>query len=387
MFLEMSRRSLRARRFRSSLRAPPGTLRYGTGAQSRPRPPETMSNAEIAEIAECSWKSLGALCALGVSDRLCVLLLRRSGTGQAASSVGCSSVCYDPRVDSHATPPHAFEETTMKRTVMIRMVLAGVALVWLAPGLRPTAFGQTASMQAPHIGEGGLPIFERDPNWPKVPARWNMGFGSAVAVDDRDHVWILSRPKTLPRSTSADTKSPAPPVMEFDNDGNFVQGWGGESGPGYQWPSNEHGITIDHKGFVWVVGNADGKSNNPANLPNDNEILKFTRTGTFVMKIGQSGQTGSNKTLVLRGATGLRVHPKTNELFVSDGYGNARIMVFDADTGQFKRMWSAYGNKALDAEDRPPRSKSSDNPYVAVAELLQQFRSPVHDVAASNDGL
>ena len=67
----------------------------------------------------------------------------------------------------------------MKRTVMIRTVLAGVALVWLAPGLRPTAFGQTASMQAPHIGEGGLPIFERDPNWPKVPARWNMGFGSA----------------------------------------------------------------------------------------------------------------------------------------------------------------------------------------------------------------
>jgi hypothetical protein len=275
----------------------------------------------------------------------------------------------------------------MTRTVMIRIVLAGVALVWLIPGFGPTAFSQTASMQAPHIGEGGLPIFEKDSNWPKVPAKWKMGFGSAVAVDDRDHVWILSRPKTL-RSTSPDMKSAAaPPVMEFDNDGNFVQGWGGANGPGYQWPSNEHGITVDHKGFVWVVGNADGKSNNPANLPNDNEILKFTKTGKFVMKIGQSGQTGSNKTLVLRGATGLRVHPKTNELFVSDGYGNARIMVFDADTGQFKRMWGAYGNKPLDAEDRPPRSKPSDNPYVALAELLQQFRSPVHDVAISNDSL
>src|SRR5262249_3133599 len=249
---------------------------------------------------------------------------------------------------------------TMTRINAIGTSVATVALVWLVSTSAPTVLGQNATMQAPHIGEGGLPIFERDPNWPKVPAKWKMGFGSAVTVDDRDHIWILSRPKTLAnaRSASPDTKTAAaPPVMEFDNDGNFVQGWGGENGPGYQWPSNEHGITVDHKGFVWVVGNADGKSNNPANLPNDNEILKFTRAGKFVMKIGQSGQTGSNKTLVLRGATGLRVYPKTNELFVSDGYGNARIMVFDADTGQFKRMWGAYGNKPLDVEDRPPRSK------------------------------
>ena len=89
----------------------------------------------------------------------------------------------------------------------------------------------------------------------------------------------------------------APPVMESDNAGNFIQGWGGESGPGYQWPSNEHGITVDSKGFVWIVGNADGKSNNPANLPNDNQILKFTKAGKFVMAIG-NGQTGSNATEV-----------------------------------------------------------------------------------------
>ena len=87
--------------------------------------------------------------------------------------------------------------------------------------------------------------------------------------------------------------------MEFDNDGNFIQGWGGESGPGYQWPSNEHGITVDYKGFVWIVGNADGKMNNPASLPNDNQILKFTKDGKFVMAIGKSGQTGSNATEVL----------------------------------------------------------------------------------------
>ena len=277
----------------------------------------------------------------------------------------------------------------MKRT-LIGLAVFGILLVSVAARLSSPVFGQAASAQAPHIGEGGLPQFEKDPAWPRVPAKWKMGFGSAVAIDEQDHVWILSRPRTLvnPRSTSPDvTSMAAPPVMEFDNAGNFIQGWGGESGPGYQWPSNEHGITVDSKGFVWVVGNADGKSNNPANLPNDNQILKFTKAGKFVMAIGKSGQTGSNATEVLKGASGLRFYAKTNELFVSDGYGNNRIMVYDADTGKFKRMWGAYGNKPLDEAARPPRSKLSPIPWVGVSEVLQQFASPVHDVIISDDGL
>ena len=277
----------------------------------------------------------------------------------------------------------------MKRTV-IGFALAGILSVWVIPYLSPPVFGQTTPAQAPHIGEGGLPQFEKDLAWPKVPAKWKMGFGSAVAIDEQNHVWILSRPRTLvnPRSTEPDLKSAAaPPVMEFDNEGNFIQGWGGESGPGYQWPSNEHGITVDSKGFVWIVGNADGKRNNPANLPNDNQILKFTKAGKFVMAIGKSGQTGSNKTEVLRGATGLRYYAKTNELFVTDGYGNSRVMVYDADTGKFKRMWGAYGNKPLDEEDRPPRTKPAPIPWVGVSEVLQQFASPVHDLIISDDGL
>jgi len=249
---------------------------------------------------------------------------------------------------------------------------------------------RAAPNEAPYYGDGRLPQFEKDASWPKVPAKYRMGFGSAVAGDEQGHVWILSRPKTLanPRSTSADTAStPAPPVMEFDQAGNFIQGWGGESGPGYQWPSNEHGLTVDGKGFVWIVGNADGKANNPANLPNDNQVLKFTRAGKFVMAIGRSGQTGSNSTEVLRGASGLHYFARTNELFVSDGYGNSRIMVYDADTGKFKRMWGAYGNKPLDAADRPPASPPQAIPWVRVSEVLQQFASPVHDVKVSDDGL
>jgi DNA-binding beta-propeller fold protein YncE len=220
-----------------------------------------------------------------------------------------------------------------------------------------------------------------------------MGFGSDVAIDDKDHVWILSRPRSLahPRSTPPDLIStPAPPVMEFDNDGNFIQSWGGESGPGYQWPSYEHGITVDYKGFVWIVGNADGKMNNPADLPNDNQILKFTRDGKFVMAIGRSGQTGSNATEVLRGATSLHVYAKTNELFVGDGYGNSRVTVYDADTGKFKRMWGAYGNKPLDRDARPsaPQLRESElcPRLCGVWDALRQFAVP-HDVNISNDGL
>jgi hypothetical protein len=282
----------------------------------------------------------------------------------------------------------------MRRNVLAGLVFIGILMVWtIARLMSPQASEQAASMQAPHIGEGGLPQFQLDPNFPKVPAKWKMGFGSDVAIDDKDHVWILSRPRGLahPRSTPPDLKSiPAPPVMEFDNDGNFIQGWGGESGPGYQWPSNEHGITVDYKGFVWIVGNADGKINNPADLPNDNQILKFTRDGKFVMAIGTSGQTGSNATEVLRGATSLRVYPKTNELFVTDGYGNSRVMVYDADTGKFKRMWGAYGNKPLDRDARPPipqiRESELCPKLCGVWDALQQFALP-HDVSISNDGL
>src|SRR5437867_5504848 len=132
----------------------------------------------------------------------------------------------------------------MSKIRLIVFIIAAIAVLVLSSprSIRP-AFGQAASIAAPHLGEGGLPQFEKDPNFPKVPSKWRMGFGSDVAVDAQDHIWIRSRPHTLahPRSTPPDLVSvPAPPVMEFDTDGNFIQAWGGESGRGYQWPSNEH---------------------------------------------------------------------------------------------------------------------------------------------------
>ena len=262
----------------------------------------------------------------------------------------------------------------MNRIASICVVTAVLAFVWCDSNLRLS--GQTASTDAPHIGEGGLPQFAEERGWLKLPAKWRLGNTSAVSVDAQGHVWVLHRPRTLPENLRA---MAAPPVLEFDAAGNFVQGWGG-SGQGpvaYEWPENEHGLHIDPKGFVWIVGNA---------MPQDGQILKFTNAGRFVMQIGKSGQTGGNTTQFLLGASGLRVHPKTNELFVSDGYGNSRVMVYDAGTGAFKRMWGAYGRKPVDPPTIAigvPTSPTSQIP-AGIAERLQHFKT-VHDVALSND--
>src|ERR1700722_372666 len=97
----------------------------------------------------------------------------------------------------------------MKRSVPIGSALIVSLLIWVIPHLIYPASGHAAKMEAPHIGEGGLPQFEKDPSFPKVPSKWRMGFGSAVAIDAQNHIWLLSRPRGLryPRSTPPDLVS------------------------------------------------------------------------------------------------------------------------------------------------------------------------------------
>ena len=176
------------------------------------------------------------------------------------------------------------------------------------------------------------PVFQVDPAWPKIPNGWALGQVSSAAADANDHIWLLHRSRVV----RAGQKT-GPPVMEFDAAGNYIQGWGGP-GDGYEWPGSEHGIFVDYKGFVWIGGNGE-----------DDQILKFTKAGKFVMQIGRGGQKKTNAdTRNLWKPADVFVHPKTDELFVADGYGNRRIIVFDAGTGAFKRMWGAFGNVPLD---------------------------------------
>jgi DNA-binding beta-propeller fold protein YncE len=225
----------------------------------------------------------------------------------------------------------------------------------------------------------GVPVFEVDPSWPKMPAKWKLGDASSIGIDAQDNVWVLSRPRVLKPDQAA---MAAPAILVFDAAGNFIKSWGG-AGSGFEWPEREHGIHIDHKGYVWVGGN-----NCPArNLPGlkaigDDQLLKFTHDGKFVMQIGRSSRsTGNADTLNLRQPADVWVHAKTNELFVADGYGNHRVAVFDADTGKFKRMWGAFGNKPVDNYACPPPSLTA----VPDGPGPDQF-SIVHAIRVANDG-
>ena len=148
----------------------------------------------------------------------------------------------------------------------------------------------------------------------------------------------------------------------------FRAGLGRPGSTGYEWVGREHGIFVDHKGFVWLGGNAD----------TDSAIFKYTRDGKFVMEIGKIGPSkGSNDTTMLGKPADIQVDPATNEVFVADGYGNRRVIVFDADTGAYKRHWGAYGKKPSD--DKTPK-------YDPAAPVSQQFGNPVHCAKVSKDG-
>ena len=201
-----------------------------------------------------------------------------------------------------------------------------------------------------------------------LPNDWVLGAVASVDVDSRDHVWIYHRPRSVDEDQRANA---APSVLEYDNKGNFVQAWGGP-GEGYEWPANEHGIEVDNQGHVWLGGN----SGDPES---DDMLLKFTSEGKFVMQIGSRGKSGGNTdTDNLKRPAEASVYQDTNEVFVADGYGNRRVIVFDADSGEFKRMWGAFANTPLEpsAEQPPPD------------EVLgpQQFGT-VHGIEVSNDGL
>jgi len=259
--------------------------------------------------------------------------------------------------------------------LITRSLLASSVAVALAAGAVTIMKSEAAPAPAAKAAREA-PRFEVDPTWPKLPPRYVFGQVSSVSIDDQGHAWVLQRPS----SVRADQKDKAaPPVIEFDEQGNFIQAWGGP-GPGYDWPEVEHGIYADPKGNVWIGGNG----------PTDHHLVKFTKQGKFLMQLGKKGASkGNADTANVKGAADTFVHTSTNELFVADGYGNRRVIVFDADTGAFKRMWGAFGNKPVDEVPEPP--KVAEDRRIPAKELTdsnrgpEQFITPVHATRVSKD--
>jgi hypothetical protein len=265
----------------------------------------------------------------------------------------------------------------MKRhSLGVAIVIAASLSAVFPGGYLPAGYSPVTAAMAQT--SRALPVFELEKDWPKVPPQWKVGDVSSFATDAEGSIWMLHRPRTL---KGDDLRKAAPPVMVFDVGGNFIKAWGGD-GEGYEWPQREHGIYIDYKGFVWLGGN-NCPGNGLENLKPvaDDQLLKFTQDGKLVMQLGRSNHSKGNADAVnFHRPADEQVYPPTNELFVADGYGNHRIIVLDADTGAFKRMWGAFGNRPEDDDHcEIVRKTTFDAPG-------PQQLSVAHSLRVANDG-
>ncbi|HUI82546.1 MAG TPA: hypothetical protein VLY24_31705 [Bryobacteraceae bacterium] len=290
------------------------------------------------------------------------------------------------------------------------------------------------------------PSFVLDPAWPKpLPHNWIVGDIGGIFVDRHDHIWVYHRPRSLGSTDSGmqseagkDAKgrpisplgfarpygqlagccTPAPSVLEFDKAGNLVQAWGGPGDPGFLekkcrqqdgcvWPAREHGIYVDHNDFVYIAGNGQARNFHgqypwAPSFGNDSHLLKFKTDGTFVLQIGTAGAKGPNSNDTNGGVNGtpepywpadMTVDPKTNLMYIADGYGNRRVLIVDAGTGKYVGHFGAYGqnpvageNGAGPGEDVGEGTSSWPAEYKRGEMKPKFFRSPVHCAKLASDG-
>jgi NHL repeat len=334
------------------------------------------------------------------------------------------------------------------RSTLLAVFGAVIAACVAAPGQAQTPKPDRAALGATGILErlaertgvyavppmAKTPGFIADAGWPqKLPNNWIIGQVGGLYVAPDDHIWIYQRPRTLTNDEAALTDAthkdkdgkpvdvlgfprpygvlgdccvPAPSVMEFEASGKLLRGWGGPADPGKcrmedgcVWPASEHGIFVDHNGFVYLGGNSRNADPNgsawASNNGGDGMILKFTKDGKFVMMIGGHGAKGpdsnnkdggKNRTPLFYLPADITVDPATNRMYVSDGYGNRRVVIVDAGTGKYIGHFGAYGSNPID-------DKAAAAAGIWMNDLTKGnmkpafFRTPVHCVKIAKDGL
>jgi hypothetical protein len=258
-----------------------------------------------------------------------------------------------------------------------------LSLVLLAAALALPAEAETDD--APH--------YKVDPFWPRqLPNKWIMGRVGGIAIDGQDHVWVLQRPRSAtPDELGAEQNPPrsgccvtTPAVLEFDAAGKVITAWGG---PNFvkDWPTDEHAIWVDKGGNVWISGAG----------VDDRQVLKFTPDGRQILEIGRKSKQPKNNqdTSMLGRAAGIDVDDAAHEVYIADGYLNNRVMVFDSDTGKFKRGWGGYGmplsqvSNSVEQIEGDVSAAGQILPYAPSDPPDRQFRSPVHCVRLANDGM
>lgn len=239
----------------------------------------------------------------------------------------------------------------ISRTVVLAAAV-GVSVVSVVGGL---AFAQGRGAAAPP--------YRVEPLWPQpFPNHWVLGSVTGVAVDAQDHVWVVHRgADSLEANEKGMMATPptssvccvaAPFVLEFDSAGKVVSSFGGP-GQGYQWFQSPGGLTVDAKGNVWIAGaglepapasGGRGRGQAPAIAPAaDAHVLKFSKTGQFLLQIGKPGVIeGAASHTTLNRPAAVTVDAAASEVYIADT-GNRRIVVFDSETGAYKRHWGAFG--------------------------------------------
>ena len=256
----------------------------------------------------------------------------------------------------------------------VLMALAASCLVGCGQTVVPSDNTETEPPAVTNPASSEIGTLQVDPFWPhELPDGWLLGNVVGVATDSADNVWIIHRPNS---QSGADS---TPPVIAFDADGAVIQSWGGP-GEGYDWGTQTHGIFVDHEDNVWV-GFGGGLPYDPSSpTTTDNAlVLKFTSDGQFLLQIGDFGRgtEGNASTEFLGQPTDIFVDRETEEVYISDGYTNRRVIVFDAATGEYRRLWGGNGDPPDD--DLPPRFDRSVPPP-------GQFSTP-HCVVGAVDGL
>ena len=163
------------------------------------------------------------------------------------------------------------------------------------------------------------------------------GAVGGVCVDREDHVFGVNR-SDLTTMEQAVGKEPAPIVIEYDSDGNIVNSWGDPK----RMPKSIHGCFVDKQDNIWIGGNADGIvqkwSHDGKSL-----LLQIGRKGVCDNRDEKCGEPGANRSpLLLNEPADIAIDPENGDIYVADGYGNHRVVVFDAQ-GKFLRQWGDAG--------------------------------------------
>jgi hypothetical protein len=241
-------------------------------------------------------------------------------------------------------------------------------------------------------GEGSrAPRFRVDPFWPKPlpvdsahiskttgkPKPWVTGEVGGTCIDSKNHVITVNRGFQTGGLISPDTviATPSPPVVEYDGEGNVVNAWGDESknadGTNKVLPNGIHGCFVDFQDNVWIAGNGDGVVQKWSH--DGNTLLLTIGEKAFPLKCdsptGACGNFGLQHSINfktrLNQPADLAVDPANGEVYIADGYGNHRVVVFDKK-GVYKREWGGVVTDNHHPEPTKFASGDGGHPHCVV---------------------